>query len=169
MASNETLLPYGEVTRRLRIRSQQYVGVEPIRLEKVVGSVDRRNADVDRAFRPMRRELRDRMRRLREAFAQAEMPPIEVYEVGGMYFVVDGHHRVAVAREAGAEYIDAQVTSVEISHRLDANVDVLRSTNRNATWADAAASARREGVPRGEQEALKRERRSPLPASEPTR
>src|SRR5688572_21614189 len=113
MSTNDTLLAYGEVTRRLRIRSQQYVGVTPIPLDKVVGSVDRRNADFDRLFRPVRRELRDRMRRLRDAFARAEMPPIEVYEVGGMYFVVDGHHRVAVARDAGAEYIDAQVTSVQ--------------------------------------------------------
>jgi hypothetical protein len=246
MPSSDTLLPYGEVTRRMRIRNQQFFGRKPTPLDKVVGSVDRRNADFDRSFRPMRRELRDRMRRLREAFAQAEMPPIEVYEVGGMYFVVDGHHRVAVAREAGAEYIDAQVTSVGISHRLDPNVDVLqlihteqhrifkertqllvghpeakiefsrptwygelleivrahayrlsnergalvlpeyyrhktpgdiflwvhgklrelRTTNRDATWAHAAASARREGVPRREQEALKRERRQPLP-SEP--
>jgi hypothetical protein len=271
MTTSDSLLPYAEVTRRLRIRSQRYVGVEPIPLDKVVGSVDRRNADFDRSFKPMRRELRDRMRRLRDAFARAEMPPIEVYEVGGMYFVVDGHHRVAVARDAGADFIDAQVTSVQISHRLDAGVDILqlihteqhrifkertqllvghpeakiefsrptwygelleivtahayrlsnergslvpmaeatadwyetdylpaldavalaelpdsyrhktpgdlflwvhgklrelRTTNRDATWADAAASARREGVPRREQQALKRERRKPLP-SEP--
>jgi hypothetical protein len=274
MTTTDSLLAYGDVTKRLRIRSQQYVGVEPIPVEKVVGSVDRRNADFDRRFRPQRRELKDRMRRLRDAFANAEMPPIEVYEVGGLYFVADGHHRVALAREAGAEYIDAQVTRVTTSHKLTPDVDFLqlihteqhrifkertqllvghpeakiefsrptwygelleivrahayrlsnergalvpiaeatsdwyeteylpaleavrqaelpdyyrhktdgdlflwvngklrelRTTNRDASWADAAASARREGVPRSEQRALQRERRAPLPSTEPLR
>jgi hypothetical protein len=43
----------------------------------------------------------------------------------------------------------------------------LRTTNRNATWADAALAARREGVPRAEQRALMRERRRPLPSTRP--
>jgi hypothetical protein len=269
VTTRDALLSYGDVTRRLRIRSQRYDGVKPIPLEMVVGSVDRRSGDFDRHFRPMRRELRDRVKRMRAAFAQDEMPPIEVYEVGGVYFVVDGHHRVAVARAQGADFIDAQVTSVRTSHRLTTDVDVLqlihteqhrifkersrllerhpeakiefsrptwygelleivrahayrlsdergglvpmaeatgdwyeteylpaltaareaelpdyyrhktdgdlflwahsklrelRTTNRDATWADAAVAARREGVPRGEQRALQRERRTPLPA-----
>jgi hypothetical protein len=41
---------------------------------------------------------------------------------------------------------------------------MLRTTNPNATWAEAAIAARREGVPRAEQRALMAERRSPLPA-----
>jgi hypothetical protein len=274
MSTTDSLLAYGDVTKRLRIRSQQYVGVEPIPVDKVVGSVDRRNADFDRRFRPQRRALKERMRRLKDAFRNAEMPPIEVYEVGGVYFVADGHHRVALAREAGAEYIDAQVTRVTTSHELSPDVDFLqlihteqhrifkertqllvghpeakiefsrptwygelleivrahayrlsnergalvpiaeatsdwyeteylpaleavrqaelpdyyrhktdgdlflwvhgklrelRTTNRDATWADAAASARREGVSRSEQNALQRERRRPLPSTEPLR
>lgn len=124
--TTDALLPYTEVSRRLRIRSQSYDGVRPIPVEKVVGSVDRRSGDFDRRFRPMRRELRNRVRRMAEAFGTEEMPPIEVYEVGGLYFVVDGHHRVAVARERGAEYIDAQVTRVQTSHRLTPDVDVLQ-------------------------------------------
>lgn len=53
------------------------------------------------------------------------MPPISVYEAGGLYFVADGHHRVALARESGTEYLDAEVTRITTSHRLHPGVDVL--------------------------------------------
>ena len=41
-----------------------------------------------------------------------------------MYFVVDGHHRVALAHELGMEYIDAEVTALTTSHALTPDVDV---------------------------------------------
>ena len=40
------------------------------------------------------------------------MPPIEVLRVGGLHFVVDGHHRVSVARHLGREVIEAYVTEI---------------------------------------------------------
>ena len=40
------------------------------------------------------------------------MPPIDVYEIGGMYFVQDGHHRVSVARQMDLEVIEANVTQI---------------------------------------------------------
>ncbi|MGI9255901.1 MAG: transcriptional regulator, partial [Salinispira sp.] len=36
-------------------------------------------------------------------------PPIQLYEIGGVYFVRDGNHRVSVARSQGVEMIDAEV------------------------------------------------------------
>ena len=53
-----------------------------------------------------------------QAFPDGDFPPITVYEVGGLYFVVDGHHRVALARQLGMEYVDADVTAIETSHQL---------------------------------------------------
>jgi hypothetical protein len=53
------------------------------------------------------------------------MPPISLYEAGGLYFVADGHHRVALACELGTEFLDAEVTSIKTSHRLHPGVDVL--------------------------------------------
>ena len=52
------------------------------------------------------------------------MPAIEVFEVGGAYFVEDGHHRVALARERGAEYVDAAVTRLQTSYEIGPDVDV---------------------------------------------
>ena len=40
------------------------------------------------------------------------MPPIDVYRIGELHFVKDGHHRVSVARALGLEVIDAYVTLV---------------------------------------------------------
>jgi hypothetical protein len=52
---------------------------------------------------------------LRLALAQRRgepIPPIEVYRVGGLHFVQDGHHRVSIARATGQPTIDAYVTEV---------------------------------------------------------
>jgi hypothetical protein len=53
------------------------------------------------------------------------MPPISVYEAGGMHFVIDGHHRVALSRQMGSEFIDAEVISIQTSERLHPGVDFL--------------------------------------------
>lgn len=46
------------------------------------------------------------------------LPPIKVYELGGLYFVRDGNHRVSVAKAKGVEFIDAEVTSLQTEIRL---------------------------------------------------
>jgi len=122
--TNESLLPLGEVTRHLRVRGEHYLGMREIPTDAIVGSVDR-SVDFDRFFRTRRRELNRRLNALREAFRDRPTPPISVYEAGGLYFVADGHHRVALAREQGAEYMDAEVTRIDTSHELHAGVDVM--------------------------------------------
>lgn len=117
------LLPFDETRRRLRVLGQSYVGVREIPVERIVGSVDR-EGDFDRDFRPRRRLSRSRLANLRRAFPDAVMPAISVFEVGGAYFVEDGHHRVAVARERGAEFIDAEVTRLQTNYEVPPGVDV---------------------------------------------
>jgi len=122
--ANESLLPLGEVTQHLRVLGEHYVGIREIPTDAIVGSVDRA-VDFDRFFRTRRRELGRRLDSLREAFKDRPTPPISVYEASGLYFVSDGHHRVALARELGAEFLDAEVTQLETSHELHPDVDVL--------------------------------------------
>jgi hypothetical protein len=124
MSTSDSLLPLREVTGRLRILGQHHVGVREIPVDRIVGSVDR-SVDFDRFFRTRRKELRRRLDGLRAAFADRPMPPISVYEAGGVYFVIDGHHRVALSREAGSKFIDAEVTEIRTSHELHPGVDVL--------------------------------------------
>jgi len=105
------LLRMEEVQDRLQPMSQSYVGLKTIPIDRIVGSVDR-GVDFDRDFGPLSRRSSERWRRLAEIFPDGDFPPIDVYELGGGYFVEDGHHRVALARHLGTEFIDAVVTRV---------------------------------------------------------
>ena len=118
------LLPLEEVTRRLRAYERRYVGLRAIRVRQIVGT-DSRGGDFDREFRPLRPAIVARMRRVEQAFPHNDFPPIVVYQLGDAYFVVDGHHRVAVARQRGLEAIDADVTRLRARWRLSADDDLV--------------------------------------------
>jgi hypothetical protein len=49
-----------------------------------------------------------------------------VFQIDEAYFVRDGHHRVAVARRLGIEFIDAEVTQIHGPYRLGHDVDVAQ-------------------------------------------
>jgi hypothetical protein len=118
------LLPLEDVRDRLRIVGQTYGGVHPIPLDRVIGSLAR-PSDFDRDFRPRFRFSQDRLAGLRAAFPEdSNMPAIEVHEAGGAYFVADGHHRVALGRERGADYIDAEITHLHTNYEIPPDVDV---------------------------------------------
>jgi hypothetical protein len=119
------LLPFDEASRRLAISSRSYLGVRGIPVDRIVGSVDR-GEDFDREFKPRRRLSRTRLQRLRELADTGSMPAIRVFEVGGAYFVEDGHHRVALARERQAEFIDAEVTRLQTDYEIGPDVDVAQ-------------------------------------------
>ena len=107
------ILPYSEVIAAVGFRGERQLGLRTIRLESVVGSAETRR-DFDRRFRPTSGRVRERWERLALAQRHGEsIPPIEVYQVGDMYFVKDGHHRVSIAIATGQRTIDAYVTEVE--------------------------------------------------------
>jgi hypothetical protein len=106
------LLRLDEVTGALGMRGERYRGLQTIRLAAIVGTIDARR-DFDRRFRPASNRVRSRWEQL--ALAQrrgAPIPPIQVYRVGDLYFVSDGHHRVSIAAATGRQTIDAYVTEV---------------------------------------------------------
>lgn len=118
------LLPLDEATRRLRPFHRRYVGLRPIPLRHVVGT-DGRGGDFDRDFLPRRPHVGDRWRSVEQAFPEGDFPPIVVYQLGDAYFVLDGHHRVAIARQRGMETIDAEVTELRARWHLRADSDVV--------------------------------------------
>ncbi|HXV58165.1 MAG TPA: hypothetical protein VD704_09875 [Gaiellaceae bacterium] len=118
------LLPLDEATRRLRPFARRYVGLRPIPVSQIVGT-DSRSGDFDREFRPLRPGVRDRWRQLERAFPDAAFPPIVAYKLGDAYFVIDGHHRVALARHNRMATIDAEVTELEARWHLPADADVV--------------------------------------------
>lgn len=120
------ILPFDEVVAALGRTGERSLGLQTIRLNTVVGTVDS-TRDFDRYFRPTSSRVRERWERLALAQRRGEpIPPIDVYRVGDMHFVKDGHHRVSIALTAGQKMIDAYVSEIltavparGIRHRSD--------------------------------------------------
>jgi hypothetical protein len=121
---DETLLSFDQVQELLRSRQEIDRGTQVIRIAHIVGSVGRYR-DFDRAFLPLEGADDERWMRLDIAINELRsLPPIEVYEIGGVYFVRDGNHRVSVAVANGLEEIEAHVTEVDSVVPLEPGVDV---------------------------------------------
>lgn len=142
----DVLLPFDEVVGALGHRGEQHLpGVHTVELDAIVGSVDRVTG-FDRQFRPTSDLTRRRFERLALAVRRGEdLPPVDLYRVGEVHFVRDGHHRVAVLRALGREVVAARVTLVR-------------------TAVGAAADLRISDLPLKGHERLFRER-VPLPAA----
>jgi hypothetical protein len=121
------LLAFDEVRDRLHLRRLVDRGIQQVPLSRIVGTVDREN-DFNRAFLPRESSLRERWERV-EGLAEGAkgFSPIELYRVGDVDFVVDGHHRVSVARTQGAPSIEASVKefATPVALPLDTSVQDL--------------------------------------------
>jgi hypothetical protein len=106
------ILPYSEVLDALGFVSERPLGLRVVPLDAIVGTVDR-GRDFDRRFRPTSARVRSRWEQIAAAMRRGEsMPPVDLLEIGEIYFVRDGHHRVSVSRALGRTDIDAYVTQV---------------------------------------------------------
>jgi len=111
-ADNGRLVPLDEIAGPLGWRGQRQLGLQTIRLDTIVGTTGARR-DFDRCFQPAASQVRSRWERLALAQRRGEaLPPIEVYRLGDLHFVDDGHHRVSIAGATGQQHIDAYVTQV---------------------------------------------------------
>jgi len=118
------LLSYEEVAEKLKLRIRTERGVQHIPLDAIVGSVGR-YTDFTRTFLPRRADDQQRWARVKAAMEDgAGLPPIEVYKVGEVYFVLDGNHRVSVARQEGATFIEAHVIEVKTDVPLTPNIQL---------------------------------------------
>ncbi len=112
--NSTALLPFDAVKEKLRLGGQVYRGMQTVPVDRIVGSVGRYQ-DFDNAFLPTQDATKDRWKSIGRAFYQdISLPPVSLYQVGDAYFVLDGNHRVSVAREQGQAYIDAEVTEVQV-------------------------------------------------------
>jgi hypothetical protein len=118
------LLVLSDVEQRLRAITRRHLGVQTVPLADVVGTQGR-VATFTRDFVPRHESSRQRIRALAEAFPSGDFPPIVAVKLGDVYFVVDGHHRVALARQSGGELIDADVTEFVTRVPLPAGADML--------------------------------------------
>ncbi len=102
-------------------------GVKIVPTQKVVGSVGRaRNLRSDFFYRSGQ-AVTERFLRIGRAMERGvALPPLELYKVKlrrrqgeqtqqvSEYYVVDGHHRVAMARKLGQDFLDAHVVEYKV-------------------------------------------------------
>lgn len=119
---SNTLLSYQQVKNALRLGGPIYRGVQPVPVAQIIGSVDRYR-DFDEVFLPAQDRTAARWKSIARAYYDdVDLPPVRLYKVGDAYFVLDGHHRVSVAREQGMEFIDAEVQ--EVVSRVPVSADL---------------------------------------------
>ena len=118
------LLPFDWV-QHLAPHGEHQLGLQSIEVDAVIGSVDRYR-EFSRHFLPKEDYLDERWIAIRAAqLGGRELPPIQVYKVGELYFVKDGNHRVSVARRNGQKYIDAHIIELNVRVKPQAG-DTLR-------------------------------------------
>jgi hypothetical protein len=117
-----TLLSYDEIKEKLHIGGPIYRGVKTVRVDQIAGSLNRYH-EFDRVFLPASDKLEERWTSVNRAFYQEiSLPPVVLYKVGEVYFVVDGHHRVSVARRQGQIYIEAEVRECATRVNITPNI-----------------------------------------------
>lgn len=126
------LLPFDDVREHLRLKQLVDRGVHEVPLDRIVGTVGR-EGQFNRAFLPKDESLRDRWEDVKDlAEGPSGFPAIELYYVNDVYFVVDGHHRVSVARTLGAGTIEARVKEFATPLPLDTNTSLEELILRKA-------------------------------------
>ena len=117
-ASNR-LLSFDDVRRELSVANNRlHRGTRVVEVDQIVGSVGRWG-EFDRSFLPARASVGHKWKRIDRAFHRAQdLPPVELYKLEEAYFVVDGHHRVSVARYHDVPTVEATV--VEFHPQLSA-------------------------------------------------
>jgi nucleotide-binding universal stress UspA family protein len=107
------LLSFDDVRKKLKVKGSAEKGLRDIPLDAIVGSVGRYH-DFTKDFLPRQDVDETRWARVKmAATGLVGLDPIEVYQIGEVYFVKDGNHRVSVARHLGATHIQAYVTEIQ--------------------------------------------------------
>jgi hypothetical protein len=120
------LIPLEEVKQFLPFRGRRDIGIKIVAISQIVGSSNRYN-DFDRAFMPLHKRSPDRWINIHQARAEAiGLPPVDLYKIGDVYFVEDGHHRISVARLDGQLEIEARVIEIDVEVPLNTPTDIKR-------------------------------------------
>ena len=132
-----TMPSLDEVKAILRPSGEVYRGLQSVPTASIAGS-EGRHADFDRRFRPRKRHTRRRWMSIFTAHERlVGLPAVTLYELGGLYFVRDGNHRVSVARHRGVTFIDAEVTSLSSRVALSAGMSTDDMRKAVIRWEHA--------------------------------
>lgn len=114
----QTLLPLAPIREQLPYAQTLPQGIQMVPVRQIVGSVQRAH-DYDRQLRPLNDTLRNRWVNVNVLNEITGWAPVELVRVGNLYFVMDGHHRISVARHSGLEFVEANVTAYPLPLNFD--------------------------------------------------
>ena len=117
------ILLLSHVLAAVTVSGETYLGVQDVRVDHIIGT-ENRGEDFSRDFKPRGRRLEQRWTAIYELLRRGALDePISAIEVGGFFFVRDGHHRVSAARALDVTYLSAVVTRYELPYRLPRDLD----------------------------------------------
>ena len=110
------LLNLDDAFKRAPIKSSHYEGVKDVDIRSIRGTQGKAN-DFDAEFNPTQWRSSDRWLTIAsEKMRGRELPPVELIQIGDIYYVRDGHHRISVSRSMGQAFIDAEITVMQLEH-----------------------------------------------------
>jgi hypothetical protein len=112
----------GPGVRRLEYERTSGLGASAeamVPIDQIAGTVEPTTC-FDRRFRPTSEASRTRFERIAVGIRSGRgMDPVDLYRCGGRYYVLDGRHRIAVARALGERWVVANITDVRLNHAGD--------------------------------------------------
>lgn len=125
-----TLISFQDIKNLIRPKNEVYKGLQVVPVNLIVGS-EGRYRDFDNKFFPKSMHLKTRWEHIDMALIKdIPLPSISLYELGGVYFVRDGNHRVSVAKARGVEFIDAEVVSLQSEIKLHPGDSLKKMTQQ---------------------------------------
>ena len=112
MRTESSLMPFDRIEAYLP-QQQVYLGLREVDLDQIVGSLNRHYA-FNRKFYPLRDDLQERWVNIRVLANTTGWPPVLLHQVGNLLFVEDGHHRISVVRQLGAQSVEANVWDYQV-------------------------------------------------------
>jgi len=120
---NNELLSFEQIKEGFGLYKQSYLGIQAVPVENIVGSFDRYK-DFDKYFLPKKNHLQRRWAHIHNLIARdIILPPVLLYKVSEIYFVVDGNHRVSVSKKMGIKFIDAEVVEFFTDATITSDMD----------------------------------------------
>jgi hypothetical protein len=115
---NSNLLELNETLRCAEVENSYYAGLHTVDIDRIRGTEGKSDA-FDGTFHPRQEKSRERwFGIMRERLNGQPLPPVELIDVDGTYYVRDGHHRISVARCLGESYVDAEVIVMDLNRRI---------------------------------------------------
>lgn len=100
------------------MRNSHYAGLRTVSIQNIRGTEGKSNA-FDAGFFPRSETSRERWFNVAQEKVNGHpLPPVELIDVDGTYYVRDGHHRISVASSLGETFIDAEVIVMDLNRRV---------------------------------------------------